>query len=74
MRWKVGRMVALVLALTLLFSIGPLMESEAAYHKSANPCAAKANPCAAKMNPCNPCAKAMNPCNPCAMRNPCARH
>ncbi len=78
MRWKVGRMAALVLALTLLFSIGPLMESEAAHHKSANPCAAKANPCAAKMNPCNPCAaKArmnpcaakMNPCNPC---NPCA--
>ena len=84
MRWKVGRMAALVLALTLLFSIGPLMESEAAHHKRANPCAAKANPCAAKMNPCNPCAaKArmnpcaakMNPCNPCAAKarmNPCA--
>lgn len=70
-----SRLIAIVLALVVVFSIGPVLNSEA--QSSKNPC----NPYAAKkMNPCNPCAaKAkMNPCNPCAGKakinpcNPCA--
>ena len=63
----------LVAAVAVLFVAGSGV-SDAAWHKKANPCAAKkanpCNPCAAKKaNPCNPCAaKKANPCNPCAAK------
>jgi hypothetical protein len=58
MQRHLGRMIALALALALVFSFGSVMQSEAQGGAKMNPC----NPCAAKrMNPCNPCAAKMNP-------------
>jgi hypothetical protein len=69
MQQQWGRLIAITLKLVLVFSIGPVLNSEAQSSKNpGNPCAAK------KMNPCNPCAAKgkMNPGKPCATKNPCA--